>query len=88
MYSVHVLCCVCGIVNMLVLSWIWYSVVCSGIVYMLHVKCIIVSLVWCSIYYASVGGAPEAYGSRPVCVCVCVCMSLPPVSLQWLKGKR
>ena len=26
-------------------------------------------------YYASVGGAPEAYGSRRVCVCVCVCHS-------------
>ena len=37
-----------------------------------------------TINYASVGRAPEAYGSR----CVCVCMSLPPVSLQWLKGKR
>ena len=24
--------------------------------------------------YASVGGAPEAYGSRRVCVCVCVCV--------------
>ena len=23
-------------------------------------------------YYASVGGAPEAYGSHRVCVCVCV----------------
>ena len=28
-----------------------------------------------SVYvYASVGGAPEAYGSRSVCVCVCVCV--------------
>ena len=27
-------------------------------------------------YYASVGGAPEAYGSRHVCVCVCVCVSV------------
>ena len=26
--------------------------------------------------YASVGGAPEAYGSRRVCVCVCVCVSV------------
>ena len=24
--------------------------------------------------YASVGGAPEAYDSRRVCVCVCVCV--------------
>ena len=24
--------------------------------------------------YALVGGAPEAYGSRRVCVCVCVCV--------------
>ena len=24
--------------------------------------------------YASVGGAPEAYGSRRVCMCVCVCV--------------
>ena len=24
--------------------------------------------------YASVGGAPEAYGSRRVCVCVSVCV--------------
>ena len=24
--------------------------------------------------YASVGGAPEAYSSRFVCVCVCVCV--------------
>ena len=24
--------------------------------------------------YASVGGAPEAYGSLCVCVCVCVCV--------------
>ena len=42
--------------------------------------------------YASVGGAPEAYGSRPVCVCVCAraraCACLPPVSLQRLKGYR
>ena len=26
--------------------------------------------------YASVGGAPEAYGSRCVCVCVCVCVCI------------
>ena len=27
------------------------------------------------LYYASVGGAPEAYGSRRrVCVCVCLCV--------------
>ena len=26
--------------------------------------------------YASVGRAPEAYSSRPVCVCVCVCVCL------------
>ena len=25
-------------------------------------------------YYASVGGAPEAYGIRRVCVCVRVCL--------------
>ena len=46
--------------------------------------------------YASVGGAPEAYGSRRVCVCVCVCVSVCPcvctsfacISLQQLKTKR
>ena len=44
--------------------------------------------------YASVGGAPEAYGSRRVCVsvcvsvCVCVCMSFVRISLQRLKTKR
>ena len=35
--------------------------------------------------YALVGGAPEAYGSRRVCVCLCVCMSFARISLQWLK---
>ena len=30
----------------------------------------------CTCSYASVGGAPEAYGSRFVCVCVCVCVSV------------
>ena len=43
-------------------------------------------LIISSTYYALVGRAPEAYGSRPVCVCVCVCVV--PVSLQWLKDKR
>ena len=50
--------------------------------------------------YASVGGAPEAYGSRRVCLCVCVCvcvcvsvclsvcMSFTHISLQRLKTKR
>ena len=28
--------------------------------------------------YASVGGAPEAYSSRFVCVCVCVCVCISP----------
>ena len=37
-------------------------------------------------YYASVGRAPEAYGSRHVCVSVC--MSFTCISLQWLKTKR
>ena len=41
-------------------------------------------------YYALVGRAPEAYGSRRVCVsvCVCVCMSFVHISLQRLKTKR
>ena len=38
--------------------------------------------------YAMVGGAPEAYGSHPVCICVCLFMSFALVSLQRLKGKR
>ena len=40
--------------------------------------------------YALVGGAPEAYGSRRVCVymCVCVCNSVPPISRRALKTKR
>ena len=33
-------------------------------------------LIISSTYYASVGGAPEAYGSRFVCVCVCVYLSV------------
>ena len=45
--------------------------------------------------YALVGGAPEVYGSRPMCVCgeghtcvyLSVCMSFVPVSLQLLKTK-
>ena len=39
--------------------------------------------------YASVGGAPEACGSRRVCVsvCVCVCMSFARISLQRIKTK-
>ena len=51
-------------------------------------------MVLCSSYeqydYASVGGAPEAYGSRLVCVlvCVCVCNSVPPISRRALKTKR
>ena len=36
-------------------------------------------------YYASVGGATEAYGSR-VRVC-CVCNSVPPISRRALKSK-
>ena len=36
-------------------------------------------IVWQHLYrnlcvYASVGGAPEAYGSRHVCVCLSVCV--------------
>ena len=40
-------------------------------------------------YYASVGRARRHTVLVIVCVCVCVCMcmSLPPVSLQRLKGK-
>ena len=37
------------------------------------------------LYYASVGGARRRH--TVVVVCVCVCLSLPPVSLQRLKGK-
>ena len=39
-------------------------------------------------YYASVGGAPEAYGSRRLCVCLSVFMSFARISLQRLKTKR
>ena len=52
----------------------------------------ILLLAACKMYiyciYASVGGAPEAYGSRRrrvcVCVCVCVCLSFACISLQRL----
>ena len=43
---------------------------------------------WCTCY-ASVGSAPEAYGScRRVCVCLCVCLPFACISLQRLKTKR
>ena len=46
-------------------------------------------------YYASMGGAPEAYGSCHVCVCVyvlvcvcvCVCNSVPLISQRAQKTK-
>ena len=40
---------------------------------------------WQHDFYASVGGAPEAY---VVVVCVCVCNSVPPIFRRALKTKR
>ena len=69
------------------LAWSWFP---SGLSGVPEVKTKTEYTVY--YHYASVGGAPEAYGSRCVCVCLSVClfvyMSFAHISLQRLKTKR